>query len=95
MEPSDVSARNFADECRRMLENDHVSRLGSLDRVLVLSVSLNDLRTLPLDPQAAFVVSRVDGVSSIEMLLDVCAMPRLDALAALVRLVEEGVLRVE
>jgi hypothetical protein len=54
-----------------------------------LIVTYDDLRSMPLDPRAAFVISRIDGQSSVEMLLDLCTLPEdetLDIVADLVRL---------
>jgi hypothetical protein len=90
-DPTDDSARDFAEECCRMLEKEYATRLGSLERVVVLQVTPAELTTLALDHHAGFLLSRVDGVSSLETLLDVCAMTRLDALRMVLRLVEEGV----
>ena len=95
LDPADGSARDFAEECRRMLERAYAARLGSLDRVPVLAVTLQELLNRPLDPQAGFLLSRIDGVSTLESLLDVCAMPRLDALRLVMQLVEEEVLRLD
>jgi len=95
LDPADASARDFAEECRRMLERAYAARLGSLDRVPVLAVALHELRSRSLDSQAGFLLSRVDGVSTLEALLDVCAMPRLDALRLVMQLVEDEVLRLE
>jgi hypothetical protein len=40
-------------------------------------------------------LSRVDGLSTIEEVLDVCGMPRLEALKTLVDLLERGAIRVQ
>jgi hypothetical protein len=95
LDPTDGSARDFAEECRRMLERAYAARLGSLDRVPVLAVGMHELRGRSLDNQAGFLLSRIDGVSTLEALLDVCAMPRLDALRLVTQLVEDEVLRLE
>jgi hypothetical protein len=92
---NDESARDFVEECRRLLEKDYVARLGSLDKVPTLRVSPTQLRALAIDHQAGFLLSRVDGVSSLDNLLDVSAMPRLDALRLIHRLFEEGVIGFE
>jgi hypothetical protein len=93
-EPTDTSAKDFAEECRRMLERAYAIRIGSLDHVPELAISLRELQSRSLDHQAGFLLSRVDGVSSLEALLDVCAMPRLDALRLVAMLVGDGVLRI-
>lgn len=94
-DPTDASAKDFADECRRMLERAFAGRIGSLEQVPSLAIALHGLRGRSLDHQAGFLLSCVDGVSTLEVLLDLSAMPRLDALRLVARLVEGGILRLE
>jgi hypothetical protein len=58
----------------------------------VLAVSTSELARLALDHRAGFIVSLVDGVSEVEMILDVSAMPADDALAILADLVARGII---
>jgi hypothetical protein len=57
-----------------------------------LAVSAQELALLPLDHREGFLVACVDGVSTIETILDVSAMPAEEALVILESLVERGVL---
>jgi hypothetical protein len=50
---------------------------------------------LGLDHRAGFLLSRVDGLSTVEEVLDICGMPRLEALKTLVDLLDRGAIRVE
>jgi len=93
--PHELAAAAFARDCRRMIEAECEQRIGSFSRVPVLAISLSELRRRDLDHRAGFLLSLVDGVSSVEALLDVSAMPRVDALRMLARLVEDGILRVD
>jgi hypothetical protein len=61
-------------------------------RVPRLAVRPHELSLLPLDHREGFLLSMVDGVSSIETILDVCAMPSDEALEILESLVQRGVL---
>jgi hypothetical protein len=63
-------------------------------RVPRLAVSARELALLPLDHVEGFLVSRVDGKSTIETILDVCAMPADEALGILESLAERGVLAI-
>ena len=63
-----------------------------LARVPVLAVSEAELTLLPLDHREGFLVSHIDGASSIETILDVCAMPADEALMLIEGLVERGVI---
>ena len=51
-----------------------------------------EVSLLPLDHREGFLLSLVDGVTSIETILDVCAMPADEALEILNSLVDRGVL---
>jgi hypothetical protein len=57
-----------------------------------LAVTPQELALLPLDHREGFLVACVDGVSTIETILDVSAMPAEEALLILESLVERGVL---
>jgi hypothetical protein len=72
-----------------------ILRREVLRKVPRLAVSTNDLKALPLDHRAGFIISFVDGTYSIEMILDVCALRRQDALAILGDLAARGVIVVE
>jgi DNA-binding IclR family transcriptional regulator len=43
-----------------------------------------------MDHRAGFVLSLVDGVSAVEAILDVCGMPRAEALRILHELIDIG-----
>jgi hypothetical protein len=94
-EPSNDRAKRCADNCRRRLLALYSSKLGDLDAVPVPAMADTELRWLGLDHRSGFLLSRVDGVSTVEEVLDVCGMPRLEALKTLVDLLDQGAIRVE
>jgi hypothetical protein len=69
--------------------------MPTLASVPRLAVTRNQLIAMPLDHRAGFVVSFVDGTFTIEMILDVCPMPRERALAILGELAEKGIISVD
>jgi hypothetical protein len=91
-DPDDAAARQYAAACRERLEQFYVSRVGSLTRVPIVTVRDVDLRWLGLDHRAGFLLSRIDGHASLEEVLDVSGMPRLEALRTLVELCDAGAL---
>jgi hypothetical protein len=93
--PADARATSFAEDCRSVLESVRTYHVGSLDQVPRLVVPFSELRSLSLDHEAGFILSRVDGASTLESLLDVCAMPRLKMLRLVAKLVDYGVIRLE
>ena len=88
----DAVAQQYATACRERLEQFYVSRVGSLTRVPIVTVRDVNLRWLGLDHRAGFLLSRIDGHASLEEILDVSGMPRLEALRTLVELCEAGAL---
>jgi hypothetical protein len=93
MRPGDTSTKDFADECRRILDKESERRIGSLARVPVMAMSMRDLSSLSIDHRAGFLLSRVDGELSVEALLDICGMQRTEALSIVADLVKRRVIR--
>lgn len=89
LDPSDLEAQRYATSCRDVLTQMYLSRLGGLDQVINMVLPPEELRWLNLDHRAGFLLSLVDGVSTIEELLDICGMSRLDALRILATLREQ------
>jgi hypothetical protein len=90
--PTHTAAREYADSCRSVLQEMYTARLGSLDRVPVVAVPRDQLRWLSIDHRTGFILSLVDGVSTIDMILDICGMPALDALRMLFELAQQRVI---
>jgi hypothetical protein len=90
-EPGNLEAAECGENCRTVLEGMYAARLGPLDRVPLVVVPRAQMRWLSIDHRAGFVLSLIDGSSSIEMILDVSGMPRLDALRILHELVQQKV----
>jgi hypothetical protein len=94
-DPAHEKALLCRKNCQLLLERKYVESMGSLRSVPVACVDVAELRARSLDARAAFAFSLVDGVSNLETILDVSAMPRLDALRLLYELMLEGVIRFE
>ncbi len=90
--PDDLGARATAETCRSVLRQMYATRIGPLDRVPVVMVPRDQLRWLSIDHKAGFVLSLVDGVSSLEMIIDVSGMPELDTLRILSELAQQRVI---
>jgi hypothetical protein len=90
-DPSDAEVLDCADKCRTVLEGMYAARLGSLEQVPAVIVQRTQLRWLSIDHRAGFVLSLIDGSSSLEMILDVSGMPRLDAMRILVELIAQRI----
>jgi hypothetical protein len=90
--PQNAEAMAFAENCRSVLRQMYTARLGPLDRVPMVMVPPDQLRWLSIDHKAGFLLSHVDGVSSLEMILDVSGMPTLDALRILCELAQQRII---
>jgi hypothetical protein len=67
--------------------------LGDLSRQPTLARPLHELSSAPISPRAAFLLSRVDGTLSIDEILDVSGMPRMEAYRYLSQLYLRGILK--
>lgn len=67
--------------------------IGDLERMPQLARPLHELRDAPISPRAAFLLSRIDGTLTIDELLDVSGMPRIEAYRYLCQLYLRGILR--
>lgn len=67
--------------------------IGDLERMPQLARPLHELQDAPISPRAAFLLSRVDGTLTVDELLDVSGMPRLEAYRHLCQLCLRGILR--
>ena len=90
--PTHADALRFADSCRDVLVQMYSARLGRLDQPVYVAVPADQVRWLNLDHRAGFLLSLVDGSSTIEELLDISGMPRLDALRIVYTLFEQQVI---
>jgi hypothetical protein len=90
--PSHDEALRCRERCTEVLSQMYLARLGSLTQVVQVALSGDQIRWLSLDHRAGFLLSLVDGISSIEELLDISSMPRLEALRILHGLLDQRVI---
>jgi hypothetical protein len=90
--PEDMVALASIDQCRASLEALHAFSSSALMRTPVLAMGGSALQGLPLDHRAGFIISLVDGHSTVSLILDMCPMNRPEALAVIFGLVEDRVL---
>jgi hypothetical protein len=75
-----------------LLERILIARLGGISRLLRAEVALRASALPKLTPVEAFLLSRIDDGLTLEETLDVSAMPRLETLRLLTRLLRAGAL---
>jgi len=87
---SDSEAAQVAATARERLVAFHLARLGGLQAVLGLKVAGAEVRWLGLDHRAGFLLSLVDGTTTVEEVVDLSGMPRHEALRLLAELLDGG-----
>ncbi len=89
-DPDDIRAKAGVQRCHAALEEMYVLRLGSLEGVPRVAITREEITGLALDHRSGFVFALIDGICTLEMILDMASMPRLDALRVLLELVQQG-----
>lgn len=95
VDPGDLEAQRFVTSCRDVLTQMLLSRIGSTNQYVRVALGPEELRWLNLDHRAGFFLSLVDGTLTIDELLDVSGMAKLESLRILSTLLEQRVLRLE
>src|SRR5688572_9293111 len=95
IEQSDAEALRYAESCRKVLTQMYAARLGALDRVVSVAVPADQIRWLSLDHRAGFLLSLVDGISTLEEILDISGMTPLEALRIMYALLELRVIIIQ
>lgn len=85
-------ANRFAENCKSRLCSMYEAKLGAPGRIPRLVLPPEQVRWLSLDHRAGFILSCVDGYSTIEEILDVSGMPPLDTLRILYDLLQQKVI---
>ena len=67
--PTHEEASRYAQSCRDVLGDMYASRIGDAGQSLVVVLSPDQIRWLSLDHRAGFLLSMIDGMSTIEELL--------------------------
>jgi hypothetical protein len=68
--------------------------LGALDRMPIVLLRPAELATLGLDHRAGFMLTFIDGTSTLDDILDACGLPRADALQILGDLLQRKVIAI-
>jgi hypothetical protein len=92
-DPNSALAQKLIHRNRDTIMSAFQGFLGDLQRSPSLARPLHELGSAPISPRAAFLLSRVDGTLSLDEILDVSGMPRLEAYRYLCQLFLRGILR--
>ena len=92
-DPNSALGQKLIHRHRDQMLNVYQAFLGDLQRQPMLARPLHELASAPISPRAAFLLSRIDGQLSMDELLDVSGMPRIEAYRYLCQLFLRGILR--
>jgi len=90
--PDDLEAPRYAQSCRDVLTQMYSARIGSLDQRVAVAVPSDQIRWLTLDHRAGFLLSLIDGGITVDQILDISGMTRLDALRIMYQLLDQRVI---
>ncbi len=93
--PDHQEAQRISGASRHRLEQHYLTRLGALQSVPRVVVKPAEVRWLGLDHRAGFLLSQIDGAMSVDELLVVSGMPRLETLKTLVDLLQSEAIRID
>jgi hypothetical protein len=91
--PHERRTANTVKRCEETLTEMYSSRIGDFGQRVHVKMSGRELQWLSMDHRAGFLLSRVDGPITVEELLEVSGMSRLDALRILHDLLQQKVIR--
>lgn len=93
--PDHEEAQEITEASRVRLEQHYLTRLGTLQSLPRVVVKPAEVRWLGLDHRAGFLLSQIDGVVTVDELLVVSGMPRLETLKTLVDLLHSEAIRID
>ncbi len=93
-DPGCVQALECAESSRSKLEETYTEQIGPLRGIPTMTVGRDQLQGLSLDHRAGFMLSLVDGVSTVSLILDISGMERLEGLRILSELIQQHVISV-
>ncbi|MBI3178907.1 MAG: hypothetical protein HYZ27_04560 [Deltaproteobacteria bacterium] len=92
VDPAHALAQKARLRSREVLEQMHLSKLGSVKGVPRVLVPPDQMIWLDLDHRAGFILAQVDGHSSYDEIIELTGLDRVEALRILVLLVQKGII---
>jgi hypothetical protein len=92
MEPDHAEGQNLLKKNHSILLKQYHSTLGNLALIPIVQIPSQEIFWHKLDHRAGFLLSRIDGQTSFEDLIDISAMSEFDACRILSQLVLQGVI---
>jgi hypothetical protein len=93
--PDFEAAKRYAESARELLKQLYLEKLGSGGQVLRLAMAPDEIQGLTLDHRSGFLISFIDGTSTVDEILDMSGMPQLETLRLLFEMRQQGVVAVD
>ena len=93
--PNNLEVRQLHNKVRAIWTSIQIQRLAPLERTPRLMIPQGQIYGLQLDPQTMFVVSQVDGMSTLADLIDISGMHQLEAAEMLLLLIDDNIIGVD
>ena len=93
--PGELEVEGYLDLVRCRLFEEYRGRLGAVEEPVRLAVDLAELPALQLSSDAGFLLSQVDGETTIEQLVSLAGTDPFQALRTLDRLISAGIVEIE
>lgn len=90
--PGHAGAKAFVQACQEKVKEMYIAKLGSCSSVLHVVMARDRIQDLAFDHRGGFLISLIDGVATVDDVLDISGMPQLEALRLLYELKQEGVI---
>jgi hypothetical protein len=86
-------AARYAERCRQVLTTMYEARLGDMSGTVRMLLEPGQLRWLSIDHRSGFMLSLIDRPITVEELLDLAGMPRLDAMRVVLDLLDKEIIQ--
>ena len=90
--PDDVRTQQLLQQSEAVLEHMYLAKIGGTKTQLRVLMSPDKLQWLSIDHRAGFLLSRIDGPTSVSDVLEISSMSRLDTLRRLHELLQQKVI---
>lgn len=90
--PANADLEDLVEQNREMLESIYIEKLGDLSVVPRVELGSGHLQDIKMDHKTAFLLTRIDGMLTLEDVMSIAGMTRLDAAKMLLDAIEQGII---
>ena len=86
---------DLIEQNREILERFYIQRLGGLDSVPRVELGAGNLQDMHMDHKTAFLLTRIDGMLTIDDVMSIAGMSRLETAKMLIEALERGIIVID